>query len=402
MSGTRMNPGPLGRYVGGYREWLLQRGYSPDSANRSRAALGHLGRWMALNDLGVDQLDNAAVTAFLADHRDTFGRLPTASVLPLLAHLREEGVVGEEVAGPVTPLDGLLDEYVDWLLHDRELAPVTIRSYVQLARTFLQQRVSPLDELGVAGLTGPDVTGFLLRECSRVRHGSAGCYANRLRSLLRYLSVRGLAHPGVVACVPSVGSWREASIPQFPARPQIDRMLESCERSNVAGARDRAILLLLARLGLRSVEVSRLELGDLHWRAGEIEIDGKGHHRSRLPLPSEVGEALVSYIRVRDRSESRRVFLTVHAPRRPLESAGVRTVVRNACRRAGIEHVAAHQLRHALASDLLREGASLVAIGQVLRHKHLESTAIYAKVDLLRLRQAVQTWPRGHRDDDVR
>jgi hypothetical protein len=108
MSGTRMNPGPLGRYVGGYRAWLLQRGYSPDSANRSRAAVGHLGRWMTRNDLRVDQLDNTTVVAFLADHRDTFGRLPTASVLPLLVYLREEGVVGEEVTGPVTPLDGLL------------------------------------------------------------------------------------------------------------------------------------------------------------------------------------------------------------------------------------------------------------------------------------------------------
>jgi site-specific recombinase XerD len=393
MSGTRMNPGPLGRYVGGYRAWLLQRGYSPDSANRSRAAVGHLGRWMTRNDLRVDQLDNTTVVAFLADHRDTFGRLPTASVLPLLVYLREEGVVGEEVTGPVTPLDGLLVEYRESLLNDRGLEPVTVRGYEQLARRFLEARVSAVDELGVEKLTGADVSAFLLRECSRGKLGSAGCYANRLRSLLRYLTVRGFTPPGMVACVPSVAGWRQVSIPQFPPRPEIERMLRSCERSNVTGARDLAILLLLARLGLRSVEVSRLELDDLHWRAGEIEIDGKGHHRSRLPLPSEVGEAIVRYIRVRDRSESRRVFLTVHAPRRPLEPAGVRTVVRNACRRAGIDHVAAHRLRHALASEMLREGASLHAIGQVLRHKHLESTAIYAKVDLDRLREAVQLWP---------
>jgi site-specific recombinase XerD len=235
------------------------------------------------------------------------------------------------------------------------------------------------------------VTGFLLRECSRVRLGSAGCYANRLRSLLRYLSVRGLADPGLVAAVPSVGRWREAGIPQFPPRPEIERLLGSCDRSTVLGARNFAILLLLSRLGLRAVEVSRLALDDLRWRAGEIEVDGKGHERSRLPR--DVGDAVVDYLALRGRRESRRVFLTVRAPTRPIEPSGVRTVERNACRRAGVEHVAAHRLRHALASELLREGASLIEIGQVLRHKHLESTAIYAKVDLTRLRQDAQPWP---------
>jgi integrase/recombinase XerD len=131
----------------------------------------------------------------------------------------------------------------------------------------------------------------------------------------------------------------------------------------------------------------------LHWRAGEIEVDGKGHERDRLPLPSDVGEAVVGYLALRGHSAHRRVFLTVHAPTRPIEPSGVRSVVRDACRRAGIERVAAHRLRHALPSELSREGASLLDIAQVLRHKHLESTAIYAKVDLVRLRQAAQPWP---------
>ena len=159
------------------------------------------------------------------------------------------------------------------------------------------------------------------------------------------------------------------------------------------GVRDLAILTLLVRLGLRTVEVARLELDDLHWRAGEIEIDGKGHERARLPLPGDVGETLVAYLTLRPRHDSRRVFLSEHAPTRPIEAAAVRSVVRDACRRAGIEHVPAHRLRHALASQLLREGASLIDIGQVLRHKHLESTAIYARVDLARLRQAARSWP---------
>jgi len=166
------------------------------------------------------------------------------------------------------------------------------------------------------------------------------------------------------------------------------------DRKNETGARDYAILFLLARLGLRAVEVSRLRLDDLDWRAGQIIVDGKAHRRDQLPLPSDVGEAIVEHLKHRGRRRGQRhVFLTVHAPIRPLEPSGVRTIVRNAWRRAGIERVPAHRLRHALASDLLREGASMIDISQVLRHKHLESTAIYAKVDLQRLRLAASPWP---------
>ena len=152
------------------------------------------------------------------------------------------------------------------------------------------------------------------------------------------------------------------------------------------------VLMLLARLGLRAIEVSRLELSDVDWRAGEVEVDGKAHHRGRLPLPVDVGEALVAYLQVSDRV-GRRLFMNVKAPPRPLEPTGVRSLVRHAYQRAGLDPVGAHQLRHALASDLLRAGASLVAIGQVLRHQHLESTAIYAKVDLERLRSVASPWP---------
>jgi site-specific recombinase XerD len=157
------------------------------------------------------------------------------------------------------------------------------------------------------------------------------------------------------------------------------------------------VLVLLARLGLRAVEVSRLELSDLDWSAGEICVDGKGHQRARLPLPAEVAEALIAHLRRRGSCPGQtRVFLTT-TPVRPLEASGVRTIVRNACRRAGIERVAAHQLRHALASDLLRAGASMPEVGQVLRHRGLGSTAIYAKVDLERLRLAAAPWPGANR-----
>ena len=393
MSGTRRKPGRLGPYVDGYRAWLLELGYAPASVTCSLAALGHVGRWMDRHDIEAEQLNDGAFSAFLADHVDRHGQLPWAGVMPLLDYLRSAGVAGPETAIERSPLDGFLGEYRGWLVVERALAPDTVRGYTRLARRFLTERVSAGDELGVQGITGGDVTGFMLRESTRLRAGSVRCHANQLRQLLRYLGMRGFADRGLAEAVPSVGRWRDAGLPQFPARPAIERLLESCDRARRVGVRDLAILTLLARLGLRTVEVARLELDDLHWRAGEIEIDGKGHERARLPLPGDVGETLVAYLTLRPVHDSRRVFLSEHAPTRPIEAAGVRSVVRDACRRAGIEHVPAHRLRHALASQLLREGASLIDIGQVLRHKHLESTAIYAKVDLARLRQAARAWP---------
>jgi site-specific recombinase XerD len=392
MRGPHRHDGPLAPFADGYRDWLLERGYRPLTVTKSLIALGHLGRWMEHEGIDVVQLDDTAARKFVGTQVRVRGRLPLASVRPLIEYLRVDGVLAPEPAGPRTTVDELVDGYREWLLVERRLAPSTVRSSERLARRFLAERISAHGATGPVEITGADVTGFLMRESERVSPRSAGCIACQVRSLLRYLAARGLANPGLVDAVPRIALWRDSAIPRFPAPAAVDALLASCDRSSAVGARDYAVLMLLVRLGLRAIEVSRLELSDLDWRAGEIELDGKAHHRGRLPLPADVGEALVSYLRVRDGTH-RRVFLTVRAPMRPLEPSGIRSLVRHAYQRAGLEPVAAHQLRHALASDLLRAGASLVAIGQVLRHKRLESTTIYAKVDLERLRSAARPWP---------
>jgi integrase/recombinase XerD len=392
MKGPYRQDGSLTPYVGGYRDWLLGCGYTPSSTVHALTALGHFGRWMGNEGIGVDQLDEAAVRRFVGTQVRVRGRLPLASVRPLLEYLQTMGAAPVGTAGSREPApeDELLDGYHEWLV-ERRLAPSTIRGRERIARLFLSGREPMSGETGLA-ITAAEVTAFLVRESGRLSPGSMGAVSSRLRSLLRYLAMRGLAEPGLADAVPRIASWRQATVPRFPEPAAVDALLASCDRSTVVGARDYAVLMLLSRLGLRAIEVSRLELSDLDWRAGEIEVDGKAHHRGRLPLPVDVGEALVAYLQVRDRV-GRRLFMNVKAPPCPLEPAGVRSLVRHAYQRAGLDPVGAHQLRHALASDLLRAGASLVAIGQVLRHQHLESTAIYAKVDLERLRSVASPWP---------
>jgi len=350
---------------------------------------------MASDGLEAGQLD-AAVEAFLAARRAGGDRrVPTVRALgQLVRYLREVGVMApEEGRQDLTPLEELIAEYREWLVVERGLAAATVHRYETLARRLLGERIAPGDELGVAGLTGAVVSAFLVGECGRVSLGSAKGRVAELRSLLRFLYVRGLTASALTGSVPPVAGWRDTGIPQTISRVEVERLLAGCDRSRLDGVRDFAILILLARLGLRSVEVARHELDDLDWRRGEIVVRGKARRQDRLPLPGDVGEALAAYLSLRGRHEARRVFLTLRAPTRPIRPDLVGDVVQRACRRAGVGHVGAHRLRHALASELLREGASLLEISQVLRHRDLATTAIYAKIDLGRLRQVAQPWP---------
>jgi site-specific recombinase XerD len=395
VSESRLEPGRLGSFVEGYCVWLLERGYSPGTVEHELRFLSVLGRWMVAEDLAVGQLDGEVIAAFVDAHR-VEGRVAAAVARgsrSLLIYLRELGVVGPERSNPVTPLGELIEGYRHWLISDRGLAPLTVARYVTLATRFLGERVSVVDELGVKDLSGEHVAAFLLRECERLSVDSAKGKVGELRSLLRFLFVRGFTSLALGDAVPPVASWRDTGIPRTVPHADVERLIASCDRSILDGARDAAIVLLLARLGLRSVEVARLELSDLAWRAGELVVRGKGGREDRLPLPDDVGTALAEYLTVRGRREFRRVFLTLRAPTRPIRPDLVGDVVRRACERAGVAEFTPHRLRHALASEMLAQGASLREISQVLRHRHLSTTAIYAKVDLERLRQVALPWP---------
>lgn len=397
MSGTRRKAGLLGPEVEGYRNWLSQQGYTEPTVRNMLKDLGQVGLWLSVEGLEVAQFDEDRVAAFRAA-RQLAGRrrvLGPRALQPLLAYLREAGVLpaGSSV---LDPLGELLGQYRSWMVQERGLAAMTVLRYENTARRFLQQQA--IDAEGVfepAALNGADINAFLLRECGRVSAGSAKGRVAELRSVLRFLYLQDITPLRLGTAVPPVGGWRLATLPpRSMTAADVQRILDSVDRSTEVGVRDFAIIMLVARLGLRSIEVARLELRDVDWRAGELVVRGKGRRHDRLPLPAEVGDALVAYLSGgRNPQGARELFLTCRAPRGPIRADLVGDVVERTCLRAGLPPVGPHRLRHALAGELLRQGAGLVAISQILRHQDLATTALYAKVDLATLRKVAQPWP---------
>lgn len=396
MGTTRRKAGLLGPQVEGYRAWLAGRGYTPDTVRNMLKDLGQVGLWLQGERLEVSGLNEQQMGRFLAGRLVAGKRHPLGprAMAPLLAYLRATGAA-LQAPPSVAPLDILLGQYRAWMLSERGLSESTVLRYVNTARRFLREQAVRDGVLSPAVLTGADVNAFLLRECARVSAGSAKGRVAELRSVLRFLYVHGGTPRQLGTAVPPVGGWRLASLPP-PAMSAADvqRVLDSVDGASDVGTRDFAIIMLVARLGLRSIEVARLELRDVDWRAGELIVRGKGRRLDRLPLPAEVGDALVAYLsRGRNPQDARHLFLTCRAPRGPIRADLVGDVVERTCLRAGLPHVSPHRLRHALAGELLRQGAGLVAISQVLRHQDLATTAVYAKVDLVALRRVSRPWP---------
>ena len=270
---------------------------------------------------------------------------------------------------PVGPLEELLADYGRYLSVERGLCGHTVLdAYVPAARLFLSSLDSS-NGLDLARLAAADVSSFLARECPKRSVSGARDLVYALRSLLRYLHLAGLITAPLVWAVPSVADLRDRSLPRDLEPVVVRRLLASCDRRTLVGRRDFAILLLLARFGLRAGEVAAITLDDIDWRTGLLLVHGKGSREDTLPLPADVGEAIVSYLRRRPRCECRALFLRVSAPRQGLNRCTIAWVVRAACDRAGLPRVGAHRLRHAAATQMLRAGATLAEIGQVLRHR---------------------------------
>lgn len=384
--------GPLARCAAGFEEELAGLGYR--SPGQHLYVMSQLSRWMAEQGVDPCELSGSQVDDFVA-WREAVGYLTPVSALRLervIAYLVGVGAIGPfEPARPSSPLGRLLGDYRRYLVDERGLADPSVRAYMQVGSCFLASLPSPGD---VADLGAPEVITFMLGETGRMAVASAKATATRLRSLLRFLYLEGLTARSLAGAVPSSAGWRLASLPKALPAGQVASLLRSCDRRRALGRRDFAMLVLLSRLGMRAGEVACLELGDLDWRVGELVVQGKGNRRDRLPLPVDVGEAIVAWLtRGRPACQTTSVFVTARAPHRPLSSGGVSAVVARACSRAGVPAAGAHRLRHSAATSMLAGGAALDEIGQVLRHERRETTAIYAKVDRRSLQAVVRPWP---------
>lgn len=388
--------GPLAPYAAGFAAELVARGYSSSAVRLRLWLLEAISRWLMASNFPAADLSPDRVAQFLADRRAAGYKcwVSTRSPELPLEYLRALGVVptvDPEVIG--SPFDVIIEGYHRYLVHERGIATSTVKEYVRVAVLFLATR-SQMDGPGLEELATAEVTRFLTTACADRGVASAQHLVAALRALLRYLHVSGMTEGSMVAAVPSVAGRRGATLPRGLPAAEVARLLASCDRRRAVGRRDYAILVLLVRLGLRAGEVAALRLEDLDWHRGEVRIRGKGDRHERLPLPVDVGTALASYLqRGRGEGAGRSVFLRVNAPRGPLTSKAVQAVVHDACVRAGVAPVGAHRLRHTAATDMLRAGASMAEIAQVLRQRELATTAIYAKVDRAALRGLARPWP---------
>jgi len=391
--------GPLADFAPGFASELLRQGYTTNSACLQMNLMAHLSHWAADEGLDVNGLSDPELERFLKARRGAgyVNHRSSQALQPMLIHLRSLGVAPTPpVSQPDGPVEVMLERYRHYLTVERGLANTTTHGYVHAVRPFLRDRILPNGlDTDIEHLSTADVTAFVVARCHQQSRGAAKMTVTALRSLLGYLHVAGIIKQSLAAAVPSVAGRRLMGLPKGLEPDQVQRLLASCDRRTRAGRRDVAILTTLVRLALRIGEVAVLQLDDIDWRAGDIVVHGKGKRVERLPLPTDVGEAIAAYLRhARPKNaEGRAVFVRVRAPHRTLSAGGVAAVVLAAASRAGLKHIHAHRLRHTAATQLLGAGASLAEIGQLLRHRRALTTAIYAKVDRDALRTIARPWP---------
>jgi len=401
---SRALDGPLAAHIGAFAQSRSAQGYARDSIHRQVLLAAGLSHWLKQQGVALRRVSSDHPARYLRDRarrvRPCLGDAP--ALRQLLDFLRREGVIAAEKIAVcrLTPAERCALAYAQYLRDARALARTTIANYVPFIRGFLTDRFGD-GPTRLARLNAGDVVRFVQRQARQLHLKRAKLLTTALRSFLRYARYRGEVALDLAAAVPIVANWSMSSIPRAIGAKQIRQLLASIDRHTAIGRRDYAILLLLARLGLRSGEVAFLELDDIDWDAGQVSVRGKGGQRTDLPLHADVGAAIAAYLHHgRPRSISRRVFLRSKAPVRGfLGQCAIGSIIRHALQRTGIQAptMGTHQFRHALATQMLRRGASLSEIGEVLRHRSLQTTTIYAKVDVNALRTLALPWPGGAR-----
>jgi site-specific recombinase XerD len=376
----------------------MEDGYSDVTVRSKVSLLSDFGQWLKASQLSVENLDEQLVETFINDEQVVRrGYLKTFN--QFLEHLRSRQVIPDrKLTSERSPLADTLSRYEKHLRSERGLVASTVVGYKAFIHNFLLERFGE-GPLLFRELRSPDISAFILRHAPIMSPRRAQLMTTAFRSFFRFLFRSGELEKDLAGCVLPVADWRLSTVPKYLSSDEVGRVLAACDRGTSVGRRDYAILLLLARLGLRAGEVVALQLDDLDWRVGEIIVRGKGLFHDRMPLPCDVGEALTSYLRHdRPHSRTRRVFVCMKAPRRGFSGPStLTTIVRRALDRADLHppFKGAHLLRHSLATSMLRSGVTMSQIGEVLRHRIPATTEIYAKVDFHALRSLARPWPIG-------
>lgn len=394
-----LRAGPFRDCIDLYSDRLRNDGYSTVTARYSVRIVNCFIRWLTERHFDRGDINEQLTARFFEDEDRGCGLRggDPAAINRFIEVLREAGTIAPALPRSLDPTDQILERYRAYLDHRHGLNPRSCGAYVRFTRPFLRD-MSITRPGHFARLTPTDVLGYVERHARDASAATAVAMCSRLRSFLRYLQVEGLIVNDLAACVPSVKKWRFTALPTYLSAAQLQQVLRSCDQNTVAGRRDYAVLLLLSRLGLRAQEVATLTLDDIDWRSGQFRIQGKGRQRATMPLPPDVGAAIAAYLRKgRPVSDRRQLFLSVRPPHLGFPpTSGIRDIAARALRRAGISGIAhrgSHIFRHSLATELLRSGAALTQISQVLRHRDHNTTRIYAKVDLASLRTLSLPWP---------
>lgn len=395
-----LRDGPLASPLEAYARRLHEDGYATHSGFVQLRLLGCFNRWLDRKGLSSEDVDAATIEQYLRGRAQSrkLRKGDSAALFRLLTMLRPDG--SGVTAAPPTPVDAALGQFQMYLRQERSLTEATVINYTPVARSFLSERF-PKGAVHCQQITAADITAFVKRQATLVTSKRAPLVVTALRSFLRYLFHRGIVAVDLATCVPTIATWSLSKVPRFLAGEQIQKILGSCDRGTAIGKRDYALLLLLARLGLRAGEVVALTLDDLDWEIGLVTVHGKGKRVVQMPLPSEVGTAIADYLSTgRPRCSSRRVFIRARAPLTGFaNSVAICSLVDTAMERAGVksEYRGSHVFRHSLATQMLNHGSSLDEIGDLLRHRRPDTTRIYAKVDLVSLRSIALPWPGGSR-----
>ena len=387
--------GPLGPFRDGVEQALRALEYSEGRVAQLLLLMAHLSRWLDEHGSGVGDLTAEVVEQFFVEFRAHHRWCRSSrSLAPVLEHLRAiEVVAAAEVEPAQNAEEELLASFQHYLRDQRGLSESTVEAYRNYARICLRVWW-PDGQVAPAELGAADVVAVVRSGVDAMHPPSLRCMVTALRSLLRFFHATGRTSYSLVGAVPQMASWPRTALPAPVSADAAARLVASCDTATVVGRRDTAILTMLTRLGLRAGEVAALTLDDIDWRAGELCIKGKGGRVDRMPLPTDVGKPLVTYLSDgRPASRYRAVFLKVKAPYAPITPATVGGVVALACDRAGMARFGPHRLRHMVATETLRAGASLSEVAQLLRHATVSTSAIYAVPDPVAVAALARPWP---------